>query len=132
MPTIHLSLPEGIYRELKRYSESLGVQMTDLVKFMINKGLDELREKYGYNKDEEIVNTLNVIMHSIENIERKITLLELRIKENEIKMKEFMDSVDNRISDMELTLQELQEPVIEPEFIEAKPRRTRKIRTRQI
>ena len=75
---------------------------------------------------------LNVIMHSIENIERKLTLLELRIKENEIKMKEFMDSVDNRISDMELTLQELQEPVIEPEFIEAKPRRTRKIRTRQI
>ncbi len=132
MPTLHLSLPEGIYRELKRYSESLGVQITDLVKFMINKGLDELREKYGYNKDEEIINTLNVIMHNIENIERKLTLLELRIKENEIKMREFMDSVDNRISDIELILQELQGPVIEPEFIEAKPRGARKIRTRQI
>lgn len=132
MPTIHLSLPEGIYRELKRYSEILGVQITDLVKFMINKGLDELREKYGYNKNEEITNKINIIIHSIENIERKLTLLELRIKENEIKIKEFIDSIDNKISDLELSLNELQEPVMEPEFIEAKPRRIRKIHTRQV
>ncbi len=132
MPTIHLSLPEAVYRELKRYSEALGVQITDLVKFMINNGLEQLREKYGYRRDEEIMNTLNAVIHSLENLERKLTLLELRIRENEIRMKEFMDTVDSRISDIELALQEIQEPILEPELIQAKPRRTRKIHTRQI
>jgi len=40
MPTIHLSLPEQLYSELKRKSEEMGIQMTDLVKVMIRNGLE--------------------------------------------------------------------------------------------
>ena len=37
MPTIHLSLPEGMYDELKQKADELGIQMTDLVKIFIKK-----------------------------------------------------------------------------------------------
>ncbi|AOL17095.1 hypothetical protein BFU36_10700 [Sulfolobus sp. A20] len=41
MPTIHLSLPEWMYDELKQKADELGIQMTDLVKLYIKKGLEE-------------------------------------------------------------------------------------------
>ncbi len=125
MPTIHLSLPEAVYREVKRYSEHLGVQMTDLVKFMINKGLEELREKYGRSRDEELANTVNLLASTLESIDKRLQLLELRLKEQEIRMKEFMDTVESRISDLEMSVQELSEPIVEPELIEARARARR-------
>ncbi len=40
MPTIHLSLPEQLYDELRSKAEEMGVQITDLVKFFIKQGLE--------------------------------------------------------------------------------------------
>ncbi len=52
VPTIHLSLPEWLYDELKQKAEELGVQVTDLVKFYIKKGL-ELEESSSEENTEE-------------------------------------------------------------------------------
>ncbi len=125
MPTIHLSLPEGLYRELRRYADFMGVQMTDLVKFMINKGLEELREKMGNTRNDDIENTLKIVLASLEKMEKKLTLMELKIKEQEIKFKEYVSSIESRLNDIELSLQEVQSPVIEPEIIH-----TRRIKKR--
>ena len=40
MPTVHLSLPEKTYRELKQKAAELGIQVTDLIKFFIRMGLE--------------------------------------------------------------------------------------------
>jgi hypothetical protein len=40
VPTIHLSLPEWMYDELKRKAEELGIQMTDLAKMYIKDGVE--------------------------------------------------------------------------------------------
>ncbi len=50
MPTIHLSLPEWMYDELKRKAEELGIQMTDLVKMYIKDGVEGNTKE---DKDEE-------------------------------------------------------------------------------
>ncbi len=39
MPTIHVSVPESVYEELKRRAAEMGVQITDLVRFYIRNGL---------------------------------------------------------------------------------------------
>ncbi len=39
MPTVHLSLPNSVYAELKERAGELGVQVTDLIKFYIRMGL---------------------------------------------------------------------------------------------
>ncbi|RLG83494.1 MAG: hypothetical protein DRO40_04510 [Thermoprotei archaeon] len=125
MPTVHLSLPEGVYRQLRKYAEYLGIQITDLIKVFISRGIDEMREKYGSNKAEELIATLNAVIESIEKLEKKITHLELRLKENEIKLREFVNSVDSRLSDLELAIQELNEPVLEPEIVAPRARKHR-------
>jgi len=40
MPTVHLSLPDKVYRELKKKAAELGIQVTDLIKIYINQGLE--------------------------------------------------------------------------------------------
>ena len=44
MPTVHLSLPEAVYKELKEVAESMGIQITDLIKVLIRDGLKRIRE----------------------------------------------------------------------------------------
>ncbi len=126
MPTVHLSLPESVYRELKKYANHLGVQVTDLIKMFINKGLEEYREKYSVpDRTEELITTINTVVKALEKIDKRLKYLELRIRENEVKLKEFIDDVESRINDLELTIQEIQEPVLEPEIINARPRKQR-------
>ena len=125
MPTVHLSLPEGVYRELKRFSSHMGIQITDLIKMLINNGLEELREKYGIEREEEIISAINALIETMNRVERKLTYLELRVRENEIKLREFIDNVNSRLNDLELSIQEIQEPVLEPELIKARTRKHR-------
>ncbi len=89
MPTIHLSLPEWIYEELKRKADEMGVQITDLVKFYIKMGLEgslNSRSKKGeddddkYSKLEESVIYLEARMSQLEAI---ISELMRKIEEEE-------------------------------------------------
>ena len=43
MPTVHLSLPEAVHRELKEVAESMGIQLTDLIKVLIRDGLERMK-----------------------------------------------------------------------------------------
>jgi metal-responsive CopG/Arc/MetJ family transcriptional regulator len=45
VPTIHLSLPESLYNELKEYAAEMGVNITDLVRMMIREGLEKYRRE---------------------------------------------------------------------------------------
>jgi hypothetical protein len=40
LPTVHLSLPDKVYRELKQKAAELGIQVTDLIKIFIREGLN--------------------------------------------------------------------------------------------
>ena len=89
LPTIHLSLPEWIYEELKRKADEMGVQITDLVKFYIKMGLEgslNSRGKKGeddddkYSKLEESVIYLEARMSQLEAI---ISELMRKIEEEE-------------------------------------------------
>ncbi|ACP34382.1 conserved hypothetical protein [Sulfolobus islandicus Y.G.57.14] len=53
MPTIHLSLPEWMYDELKQKADELGIQMTDLVKLFIKKGLEGDFERNEENEEKK-------------------------------------------------------------------------------
>lgn len=124
MPTVHLSLPENTYRELKKYANHLGVQVTDLIKMFISKGIEEYREKFRVqDRTDELIATINTVVKTLEKIDKKLRYLELRIRENEVKIKEYISDLETRISDLELSLQEIQEPIFEPEIIKTRPRK---------
>ncbi|BFH73603.1 hypothetical protein SJAV_15470 [Sulfurisphaera javensis] len=77
MPTIHLSLPESLYEELKRKAEDLGVQITDLVKFYIRQGLEEKENK----KKEETEDRYEKLEESVAYLEAKVAQLDTLVEE---------------------------------------------------
>ncbi|EZQ10817.1 hypothetical protein CM19_03000 [Candidatus Acidianus copahuensis] len=75
MPTIHLSIPEWMYDELKRKAEDMGIQVTDLVKFYIKEGIE------GETKSQQKDST---------QVEESITFLEAKVAQLDALLGEVM------------------------------------------
>ena len=83
MPTVHLSLPESIYRELKEKAGELGIQVTDLIKLFIRLGLEHGLSRTGV-VDAEAVNALSRKLDRLERDFRvKTTILEGKYRQLE-------------------------------------------------
>ena len=116
MPTIHLSVPERMYRELKREAEKLGIQVTDLVKMFIKQSLDqirrnELREEEQYNAT-KLDQILKLIEQLRNDMEARFAYLEGRIYQ----LNEVVKHVTRRIEELESGVSEGEE-IMEPEII---------------
>ncbi|RLG76414.1 MAG: hypothetical protein DRO23_01050 [Thermoprotei archaeon] len=98
MPTIHLSVPEAIYRDLREVAGEYGVQITDLVKIFIKEGLERRFEGKRRASGQE---------ERVEILEGEIYRLKGAIEELFRKIEELTDKVE-----------ELKTPSIEPEIIE--------------
>ncbi len=113
MPTIHLSVPERMYRELKREAEKLGIQVTDLVKMFIKQGLDnirrnEIREEEQYSSA-KIDQVLKLIEQLRNDIEARFAYIEGRIYQ----LNEVVKHVTRKIEEIE----GIGEEGIEPEIV---------------
>lgn len=92
IPTVHLSIPDKMYQELRTVASSMGIQITDLIKMFIKKGLHgdltPVNVPVGKLKDYEdeitylkgklfILETLlNELLAKNEELERRIRELE--------------------------------------------------------
>ncbi|MGC8567156.1 MAG: hypothetical protein ACP5I6_05955 [Caldisphaera sp.] len=96
MPTVHLSISDQMYGELKSKSDEIGIQITDLIKLYIKTGLQG-----GFsNKNEDniiIANMSNRLDKVEKDIRVKMTLLEGKYRQIE----ETMDYLIQRIDSLE-------------------------------
>jgi uncharacterized protein (UPF0305 family) len=75
VPTIHLSLPESLYNELKEYAAEMGVNITDLVRMMIREGLEKYRREKMERmrrKEEKLTQMMLQVMESIEQLRKEL------------------------------------------------------------
>lgn len=89
IPTVHISLPESTYEELRRVATSMGIQVTDLIKMYIKLGLQDslLSDVRGSSLDiKEVINRLIYI-------EGKIVLLDETLRETIRRLQEIEDRV---------------------------------------
>ncbi|QKR00544.1 hypothetical protein GWK48_09280 [Metallosphaera tengchongensis] len=80
MPTVHLSIPEWMYEELKRKAEDMGIQVTDLVKFYIKSGMEGKEESPSKENTEKVE-------ESIAYLEARVAQLDLLVMELVKKLK---------------------------------------------
>ncbi|MEM0363056.1 MAG: hypothetical protein QXH75_04560 [Sulfolobaceae archaeon] len=99
MPTIHLSLPEWMYDELKQKADELGIQMTDLVKIFIKKGLEEDSEE---EKDEEENKRDAKYEESIAFLEAKVAQLDSLLLEVLKKLQMLEEEKESEDEEVEL------------------------------
>ncbi len=115
MPTIHLSVPESMYRELKREAEKMGVQVTDIVKMFIKQGLNAIRREEERRKAIEYAsnNQLAEIMKAIEglrkDIEARLTYLEGRL----FQLNSIVEYVVSKVEELEEARGEEVEPEVD-------------------
>lgn len=78
MPTIHLSLPEKMYEELRKKAEEYGMQITDLVKMFIKKGLEgESEEKL--EETERLNERVSNLEENFGRIEEDVEYLNIKV-----------------------------------------------------
>ncbi|MEM0372949.1 MAG: hypothetical protein QXV69_04665 [Sulfolobaceae archaeon] len=100
MPTIHLSLPEKMYEELRRKAEEWGMQITDLVKMFIKKGLEgELEDKLGEN--EKINERVRNLEEGFARIEEDVEYLNIKVARIESYLYEILKRLDLNMEDEE-------------------------------
>ncbi len=79
MPTVHLSLPDSVYRKLRERAGELGIQITDLIKIYIKNGLD------GFHVGNREPESVGILARKVEKLEKelraKTILLEGRYRE---------------------------------------------------
>lgn len=99
MPTIHLSIPEGMYEELRKKAEDMGIQITDLVKFYIRQGME--KEEEGENAEKNTECEENIAF-----LEAKVAQLDAIVGELVRKLKNIEDE---DIGEEEVELKEREE-----------------------
>ncbi|MCX8185191.1 MAG: hypothetical protein RMI56_04240 [Sulfolobales archaeon] len=94
IPTVHVSLPEGVYEELKRVASSMGIQITDLIKMYIRLGLhDSLISENKLYHGENFKDIVDRLVY----IEGKLAVLDETLRETVRKLQE----VEERVKELE-------------------------------
>jgi len=102
LPTVHLSLPNSLYAELKEKAAEYGIQVTDLIKMFVKHGLEV--GLVGMSKPRADRGECEEIKRRLEELERQNKLLRgqyyaLRGKIRE--MEEFIEYLIRRIDTLE-------------------------------
>lgn len=105
IPTVHLSVPENLYRELKGRAEELGIQITDLIKVYIMLGL----------KNELGINSSNIrsTNEDLSDLSSRLVYIEGRLNQ----VMKVLENVIIKLTELEDRVEELESPDIVPEVI---------------
>ncbi|MET1128556.1 MAG: hypothetical protein ABWW70_04495 [Thermoproteota archaeon] len=115
MPTVHLSLPESIYNELKQYAQETGTSITDLIKFMIVEGLEKIRkermERARRMKEEQLTEKLIQILSELEDLKRRLDEQQAFVEGELYRINHSVQSLRRRVSKLEDMVEERMYPV---------------------
>ncbi|MGC8674869.1 hypothetical protein [Fervidicoccus sp.] len=122
MPTVHLSISDKLYDELREIAEEYGIQITDLIKVFIKNNLKAAR-RGTLSPDNEDTEKLEELEEKIEQISSQIIQLN-KFTERQLKIQNSMiKALEEKVSNLELIIDELEEkmdnekPYVEPEIM---------------
>lgn len=118
MPTVHLSLPEPLYRHLKEKASEMGVQVTDLIKFYIRRGLEgEYRDEGSQVSRTEFLEEIEGLKRDVDervrDVERRLIVLEGRYYE----LRELIRHLIKNVEELQDSIEEIKGSGIEPELV---------------
>jgi methionine synthase II (cobalamin-independent) len=103
LPTVHLSLPEQTYRELRERAQQLGIQVTDLIKIYIKMGL----ERGFTSRSEEPGEALAAVSRKVDRLERDVRIRMTMIEGRYRQLEEALNFLIERVEMLEEAIAEL-------------------------
>jgi len=102
LPTVHLSLPDRLYREIRQYAEEMGVQITDIIKYMIREGIEKYREeKRKREREEKATEALLQVLHEIDVLRKELREQQTFIEGELYRLSQVVQNIKKRISKLE-------------------------------
>jgi len=120
VPTVHLSLPEGVYSELKELAKELGIQVTDLIKVMIREGIERRRKELveaRRRREEEATETLLQVLQRLEELQQQLEEYRAYVEGELYRISHSINGLKRRVARLEDTVEERLIPV-EPELVQ--------------
>lgn len=120
VPTVHLSLPETLYNDLREVAAELGIQITDLIKIMIREGIEARRAviQERRRKQEEATEALIQILEKIEKLQQQLEEYQAYVEGELYRMSQKVGSLSKRLTKLEDIVEERIIPVETPELIQ--------------
>ena len=103
MPTVHLSLPEQTYRELKERASQLGIQVTDLIKIYIRMGLERGFASREARDDE----ALAAVSRKVDKLEREVRIKMTMVEGRYRQLEEALNFLIERVEMLEEAIAEV-------------------------
>ncbi len=95
MPTVHLSLPDSVYRKLKERAGELGIQVTDLIKIYIKNGLE------GSIFRSRELDSIEILAKRIENVEKEFRTKTIMLEGRYREVMEILNYIIERVEQLE-------------------------------
>ncbi|GAB6148818.1 hypothetical protein [Stetteria hydrogenophila] len=96
MPTVHVSLPDSVYRELKRRAGELGIQVTDLIRIYIKEALEGACGR-GSSSEE----AFGELARRVDELERRVKAEIVRLRGKQRELEELFQYVLERMEMIE-------------------------------
>lgn len=94
MPTVHLSLSDALYKQLKDKSDEIGIQVTDLIKLYIKMGLQGGLANRQSDSEAVVVNLSNRLDRVERDLRLKVTMMEGRYRQLEETLEYLLQRLD--------------------------------------
>lgn len=95
MPTVHVSLPDPIYRELRRRAAELGIQITDLVRIYIKEVLEGACSRSASDE------AFSGLAEKIDTLEKQLKAEIIRLRGKQRELEELFQYVLERMEMIE-------------------------------
>ena len=125
MPTVHLSLPEALYQELKEIAAETGMSMTNVIRMLIKEGLERRRmeapprrSRREESSDEKAAEMLVQVMQQLEQLQRQLEEYQAYVEGELYRINQSLKGLKKRVSKLEDAVEERLIPVEAPELVE--------------
>lgn len=110
MPTVHLSLPDKLYEELREAAESYGIQVTDLIKILIRNGV-KLAKSGSLASSSADLDKINELIDRISKLEKSVEETRKQLERQSRIQTSMIKALEERTSNLEFALEELEEKI---------------------
>lgn len=122
MPTVHISIPDKLYQELREVSQNYDIQITDLIKILIKNYLPLIRQGYLSLPDASLNENYQKIQTRVESLEKRIneldTLTRSFIRASSLMLQKLEEKIDHLEEELyDLKIERGISKIIEPELV---------------